>query len=122
MYKYLIINGVYDNNYLIDRNKLRILQYSDCDNIIEDITKEILSYYNKVNKVGYYIFKAFVEGNYSNYDLITKTNNLEDLKLPFNLEIYYQIYNKLSAKEKKKYILRYDKDNNQKFLFNIKEG
>ena len=122
MYKYLIINGVYDNNYLIDRNKLRILQYSDCDNIIEDITKEILSYYNKVNKVGYYIFKAFVVGNYSGYDLVVKSNKLEDLKLPFNLEIYYQIYNKLSAKEKKKYILRYDKDNNQKFLFNIKEG
>lgn len=118
MYNYILIEGVASYRLiLIDRNKYKIIEINTLSNEIKDITKEIFKYYNKYDLVGFSIFKAFIDGDYSKYDLVKKSNNLKETDIPFNLNSYYSIFNSLPSKERKRKKVYYDKENKHKFIF-----
>lgn len=121
MYSYILIEGLAQDITLIDRKKFKIIRIGVFSNEIEDITKQILSYYNKEGLVGSMIFKAFIEGDYNNFDLIAKSNDLKDIILPFDLDNYYVVYNSLTPKQRRENIIMYDKENKNRFIYEKKK-
>ena len=121
MYSYILIKGFSQAITLIDRKKFRVFDINVFSNEIEDITKQILSYYNKEVLVGSMIFKAFIEGDYNNFDLIAKSNDLKDIILPFDLDNYYVVYNSLTPKQRRENIIMYDKENKNRFIYEKKK-
>lgn len=122
MNNYILIQGLASYKLiLIDRKKYRIIEIDTLSKTIKEITKEILNYYNKYELYGFSIFKAFIDGNYNKYDLIEKTDELEEISIPFNLDNYYLIFDSLTSKEKKENIIKYDENNKNRFLFEKKE-
>ena len=122
MNNYILIQGL--SNYkliLIDRKKYRIIEIDTLSKTIKEITKEILNYYNKYELYGFSIFKAFIDGDYNKCDLIEKTDELEEISIPFDLDNYYLIFDSLTSKEKKENIIKYDENNKNRFLFEKKE-
>lgn len=122
MYSYILIKGFSQAITLIDRKKFRVFDINVFSNEIEDITKHILSYYNKEGLVGSMIFKAFIEGDYNNFDLIAKSNDLKDITIPFDLDNYYVVYNGLTPKQRRENIIMYDKENKNRFMYGKKES
>lgn len=121
MYSYILIKGFSQAITLIDRKKFRVFDINVFSNEIEDITKQILSYYNKEGLVGSMIFKAFIEGDYNSFDLIAKSNDLKDITLPFDLDNYYVVYNSLTPKQRRENIIMYDKENKNRFIYEKKK-
>lgn len=122
MNNYILIQGLASYKLiLIDRKKYRIIEIDTLSKTIKEITKEILNYYNKYELYGFSIFKAFIDGDYNKYDLIEKTDELEEISIPFNLDNYYLIFDSLTSKEKKENIIKYDENNKNRFLFEKKE-
>lgn len=121
MYSYILIEGLAQDITLIDRKKFKIIRIGMFSNEIEDITKQILSYYNKDGLVGSMIFKAFIEGDYNSFDLIAKSNDLKDIILPFDLDNYYLAYNSLTPKQRRENIIMYDKENKNRFIYEKKK-
>lgn len=121
MYSYILIKGFSQAITLIDRKKFRVFDINVFSNEIEDITKQILSYYNKEGLVGSMIFKAFIEGDYNSFDLIAKSNDLKDIILPFDLDNYYVVYNSLTPKQRRENIIMYDKENKNRFIYEKKK-
>lgn len=123
MNNYILIQGLASYKLiLIDRKKYRIIEIDTLSKTIKEITKEILNYYNKYELYGFSIFKAFIDGDYNKYDLIEKTDESEEISIPFDLDNYYLIFDSLTSKEKKENIIKYDENNKNRFLFEKKEG
>lgn len=110
IFDYITINTIYTYRYyLIDRNKLKILEIDTLYKTITDKTKNILKYIDKYDTTGYSILNAFIRGNHNHYDLIMQTNDKKKLPLEFNLDNYYRIKNDY----KSNIIIQYDKNQNE---------
>lgn len=114
---YILIKGLFNEHLIIfDKANLKILEVNKLENTIEDKTKDILKYYNKLNTLGGTYFNIFVNGIYEyNMDLIIATDEQGEINnyIPFNLSSYYLIIK--DTKLKKNQTLKYDKDLKNKF-------